>query len=146
MILIADTSGLIASSDQRSPTATDCREALNSAGTVIVSPLVLAEVDHLARKRFGAAGRTAMIAAIREQAHHRRFQIPEITVSLLDIAQTVQHRYSALDLDLADAVNVTLASHYRTDAVLTLDYRDFRAIQPLTAHPAFRLYPADAPA
>ena len=31
----------------------------------------------------------------------------------------------------------------RTDAVLTLDRRDFRAMRPLTAHKSFRLLPDD---
>jgi hypothetical protein len=38
---------------------------------------------------------------------------------------------------------VALAAEYRTCSVLTLDRRDFRAIRPLTPHPAFRLLPDD---
>jgi hypothetical protein len=40
---------------------------------------------------------------------------------------------AALDsaLDLTDAVNVALASDFDTDAILTLDRRDFRAVRPL---------------
>ena len=53
------------------------------------------------------------------------------------------NRYADLDLDLADAVSVALAADYRTDAVLTLDRRDFRALRPLTPHKAFRLLPDD---
>jgi hypothetical protein len=34
-----------------------------------------------------------------------------------------------------------LAAQYRTDAVLTLDRRDFRAMRPLTPHKWFRLLP-----
>jgi hypothetical protein len=52
-------------------------------------------------------------------------------------------RYASLDLDLADAVNVALAAQYRSDAVLTLDRRDFRAIRPLTPHKRFRILPDD---
>ena len=66
---------------------------------MIVSPLVLTEVDHLAKARFGSQAR--------------------------------------------DAVNVALAAQYRTDAVLTLDRRDFRAMRPLTPHKRFRLLPDD---
>jgi hypothetical protein len=56
-----------------------------------------------------------------------RFQIPETGIEILDPARLVQ--YASLDLDLADAVNVALAAQYRTDAVLTLDRRDFRAMR-----------------
>jgi uncharacterized protein len=75
------------------------------------------------------------------------FQIPETGLEILDTARQVQRQYASLDLDLdldlADAVNVGLAAQYRTDAVLTLDRRDFRAIRPLTPHKWFRLLPDD---
>ena len=54
-------------------------------------------------------------------------------------------RYRDLDLDLADAVNVALAAEYDTEAVLTLDRRDFRAGRPLGHHKAFRVLPDDLP-
>ena len=47
--------------------------------------------------------------------------MPEITEDHLGAAQSVRVRYSALDLDLAEAVNVALAADYDTDAILTLD-------------------------
>jgi len=43
----------------------------------------------------------------------------------------------------ADGVNVALAAEYRTDALLSLDRRDFRTVRPLTPHQAFRLLPDD---
>jgi hypothetical protein len=58
-------------------------------------------------------------------------------------AQSVRVRYHALDLDLADAVNVALAADYDTDAILTLDRRDFRAVRPLGRHKAFHVLPDD---
>ena len=87
MITVADTSGIIAASDRNAPESTACRAVLQEAGTVIISPLVLTEVDHLAKVRFG--------------------------------------------------------SKARTDAVLTLNLRDFRAMRPLTPHKWFRLLPDD---
>jgi predicted nucleic acid-binding protein len=57
------------------------------------------------------------------------------------MARLVQQQYASLDLDLADGVNAALAAQYRTDAILTLDRRDFRAIRPLTPHKHFRLLP-----
>lgn len=41
--------------------------------------------------------------------------------------------------------NVALASGYDTDAILTLDRRDFRAVRPLGRHKAFRVLPDDLP-
>lgn len=71
--------------------------------------------------------------------------IPEITEDHLAAAQSVRVRCRALDLDLADSVNVALAADYDTDAILTLDRRDFRAVRPLGRHKAFRVLPDDLP-
>jgi predicted nucleic acid-binding protein len=143
VIVIADTSGIIAASDRRAPESAACRAVLRDAGTVIVSPLVLAEVDHVAKARFGPAARTSIIGFIVGQVSRSRFLVPAVGSEILEAARMVEGRYASLDLDLADAVNVALAADYRTDAVLTLDRRDFRAIRPLTAHQYFRLLPDD---
>jgi predicted nucleic acid-binding protein len=143
VIIIADTSGIIAASDRNARESAACRRVLQDAGTVIISPLVLAGVDHLAKARFGPGARTSIIDFIIAQVRQQRFQIPETGVDILGTARLVQRQYADLDLDLADAVNVALAAQYRTDAVLTLDRRDFRATRPLTPHKWFRLLPDD---
>jgi len=143
VIVITGTSGIIAASDRNARESAACTAVLQEAGTVIISPLVLTEVDHLAKARFGSRARTAIIDFILAQARQSRFQIPETGLEILDTARLVQQQYASLDLDLADAVNVALAAQYRTDAVLTLDQRDFRAMRPLTPHKWFRLLPDD---
>jgi uncharacterized protein len=143
VIVVADTSGIIAASDRNARESAACREIFQQAGTVIISPLVLTEVDHIAKARFGSRARTTIIDFVVTQARLLRFQIPETGLEILDIARQVQRQYSSLDLDLAEAVNVGLAAQYRTDTVLTLDRRDFRAIRPLTPHKWFRLLPDD---
>lgn len=143
MIVVADTSAIIAASDRNSRESGACREILQQAGTVIISALVLTEVDHLAKARFGSRARTAIIDFVIDQARQTRFQIPETGIEILDTARLVQKHYARLDLDLAVAVNVALAGQYRTDAMLTLDRRDFRAVRPLTPHGWFRLLPDD---
>jgi uncharacterized protein len=143
VIVIADTSGVIAASDRNAPESTACLGVLREAGAVIISPLVLTKVDHVAKARFGPLARTAIIDFILAQARLERFQIPETSLEILGTARLVQRQYGGPDLDLADAVNVALAAQYRTDAVLTLDRRDFRAMRPLTAHKWFRLLPDD---
>lgn len=143
MIVVADTSGIIAAFDRNAPEGPTCRKLLQEAGTVILSPLVLAEVDHLARARLGSAARTTILDLMLTQVRRMRFQVPDIGAETLATAVAVISRYADLDLDLADAVSVALAADYRTDAVLTLDRRDFRAVRPLTPHAAFRLLPDD---
>jgi uncharacterized protein len=143
VIVIADTSGIIAASDRNTPERSACERVLREAGTVVISPLVLAEVDHLAKARFGSHARSVIINFIRERARQSRFEIPATGIDVLDAAGEVQVRYADLDLDLADAVNVVLAARYRTNDVLTIGRRDFRAIRPLTPHRWFRLLPDD---
>jgi predicted nucleic acid-binding protein len=143
VIVIADTSGIIAASDRKAPESAVCREILQQAGTVVISPLVLTEVDHLAKARFGTRAQATIIDFILGQARQQRFEIADTGIEILDTARVVQQQYAALELDLADAVNVGLAAQFRTDAVLTLDRRDFRAIRPLTPHKSFRLLPDD---
>ncbi|MGH3274318.1 MAG: PIN domain-containing protein [Streptosporangiaceae bacterium] len=143
MIVIADTSAIIAASDRNARESRTCQEILREAGTVVISPLVLTEVDHLAKARFGPRARTTIIDFLIAQVRRSRFHIPETGIGILDTARVVQQHYASLDLDLADAVNVGLAAQYRTDVVLTLDRRDFRAIRPLTPHKCFRLLPDD---
>lgn len=143
MIVVADTSGIIAASDGNAPEHLRCQEILRHAGTVVLSALVLAEVDHLAKIRFGARARTAIIDFIVEQARRDRFVIAPTDLPSLETAHKVQQQYADLKLDLADAVNVVLAAEYRTDVILALDRRDFRVVRPLTAHSCFRLLPDD---
>lgn len=104
---------------------------------------MFAEVDHLARARLGAAVRSTILELLTAQVRRMRFQVPDVGPETLETALAVMSRYADLDLDLADAVSVVLAADYRTDAILTLDRRDFRALRPLTPHKAFRLFPDD---
>lgn len=143
MIVIADTSGLIAASDRNAADSRACRSVLQDAGTIVLSPLVLAEVDHLAKARFGSPARSAIIDFILEQASAERIIIPATGPDVLTLARAVQRQYGGLDLDLADAVTVVLAARHATSDLLTLDERDFRTVRPLTSHRWFRLLPRD---
>lgn len=92
-------------------------------------------------------GREAAYQAIddiRRWAGAGRALLPEVTVEILDTAQAVRAHYLDLQLDLADAVNVVYTAYFGTNAMLTLGRRDFRAVRPLTDHPAFQLLPEDA--
>lgn len=91
-----------------------------------MSPLVLAEVDQLAAARFGSQARTSLIDFILFQARRDRVLLPHVTIDLLETGRSVQPKYAALNLDLADAVNVALAAEYRSHSLLTLDRRDSR--------------------
>lgn len=120
-------------------------EALQAAGLLVISPLLLAELDHVATRELGREAAMSAVDDIRLWMRRGRVSVPEVTEDHLSVAQTVRRRYEALDLDLADAVNVVLAAEYDTDAILTLDRRDFRVVRPLGRHKAFRVLPDDLP-
>lgn len=145
IIVIADTSGLLAALDSTHPEHAAAREAILSAGLLVMSPLLLAELDQVATRELGREAAESAIDDIRGWMRRGRVSVPEITEDHLGVAQSVRARYRALDLDLSDAVNVSLAAEYDTDAVLTLDRRGFRAVLPLGRHKAFRVLPDDLP-
>lgn len=142
-IVVADTSGLIAAFDTSSPESDGAFRVLEEAGLVVLSPLALAEIDHVARRVLGRRIAIEMIEDLALQARTPHFEIASITSDILGQANAVRRLYPDLHLDLADAVLVALAAEYETDAVLTLDRRDFRALTPLTEHKAFRVLPDD---
>jgi uncharacterized protein len=73
-----------------------------------------------------------------------RLVLAPATPEILDAALSVRARYTALDLDLVDVVNVALAAEYGTDAILTRDLRDLRAVRPMGGrHTHFRILPDD---
>ncbi|NJQ13380.1 PIN domain-containing protein [Streptomyces bohaiensis] len=145
IIVIADTSGLLAALDSTHPEHQASNVAIMAAGLLVMSPLLLAEIDHVATRELGREAALSAVDDIRNWMRRGRVVVPEITEDHLGAAQSVRARYRGLDLDLADAVNVALAADFDTDAVLTLDRRDFRAVRPLGHHKAFRLLPDDLP-
>ncbi|WP_225844740.1 type II toxin-antitoxin system VapC family toxin [Streptomyces sp. HPF1205] len=143
MIVIGDTSGLVAAlnvSDQEHDAA---RKALGQASATVVSPLVILEIEHITTRNVGRRAADTVKDWLLQQERTLRVLIPNVSADLLRKARSVQNRYGSLNLDLTDAVNVVLAETYETDCVLTLDRRDFRAVRPLSGHQAFRVLPDD---
>ncbi|QMU79754.1 PIN domain-containing protein [Streptacidiphilus sp. PB12-B1b] len=145
IVVVADTSGLLAALDSTHPEHQGANEAIMAAGLLVMSPLLLAELDHVATRELGRDAAISAVDDIRRWMRVGRVLVAEVTESHLGAAQSLRARYGSFNLDLADAVNVALASEYDTDAVLTLDRRDFRALRPLGRHKSFRLLPDDLP-
>jgi uncharacterized protein len=99
----------------------------------------------VATRELGRGAALSAVDDLRRWMSRGRVVIPEITADHLGAAQSVRVRYGALDLDLADAVNLALAADHDTDVILTLDRRDFRAVRPLSRHKVFRVLPDDLP-
>ncbi|MCV7385063.1 type II toxin-antitoxin system VapC family toxin [Mycolicibacter longobardus] len=144
MILVGDTSGLVAAFNVDDPEHTAARQVLIEAPMTVISPLVLLEIERIATRNVSRKAALAINDWLLAQDRTGRVTIAAVTASTLRTARTVQNRYAALRLDLTDAVSVVLAEQYETYAVLTLDRRDFRAVVPLNGAPAFRLLPDDS--
>ncbi|MFI1963859.1 PIN domain-containing protein [Streptomyces pathocidini] len=143
MIIVGDTSGLVAAFNTDDHEHKKARRAFHEASATVISPLVFGEIEHIITRNIDRKTAHVVQDWLLQQERSMRVLVPEITADILRKARTVQTRYTELRLDLADSVNVVLAERYETDTVLTLDRRDFRAIRPLTAHAAFRLLPDD---
>jgi uncharacterized protein len=143
VIAVADTSGLLALFNQTEPEHGPAAAAANACGLLVVSAMTLTEVHQVATVRAGRHVADAILGTLVARIEQTRVAIAPTTARLLRTALALRRRYADLDLDLADAVACVVAAEYRTEVVLTLDRRDFRAIQPLTDHKAFRLLPDD---
>ncbi|MFY1672690.1 PIN domain-containing protein [Plantactinospora sp. WMMB334] len=143
MIVVGDASGLVAAFNIDDPEHAAARRAFAEASATVISPLVFGEIEHIITRNVDRTAAHAVQDWLLAQERNLRVLVPEVTATVPRRARTVQSRYAALCLDLADAANVVLAERYETDAVLTLDRRDFRAIRPLSSHPSFRVLPND---
>ena len=143
MIIVGDTSGLVAALNVSDPEHKSARAALRSAALVVISPLVFLEIEHITTRNVSRRAALDVNDWLLVQERTGRVAVPELSADMLRRARSVQDRYAVLRLDLTDAVNVVLAEYFETETVLTLDRRDFRAIVPLTGQHAFRLLPDD---
>ncbi|MFE1852827.1 PIN domain-containing protein [Streptomyces sp. NPDC002387] len=145
MIVIADTNALYRLLDPKLTAHKAHSEALRAVSHLVVSPMVLAELNCLITARAGAGKALAAARFIERNTATRRFEVPPIAPHL-SAAIAVAEGYADADggkgIGLTDAMNVALAAAYRTDILFTAD-RHFRMIRPLTGHKAFRLLPDD---
>jgi hypothetical protein len=139
-VILLDTSGLLAALDGKDPMHRRCADALQAANDpALVSPFVLAELDHLLRRRVGARAGSALL----DQVANGAYELAPFGAEDIAVAVTVLARYADLDVGLTDASIVVLALRHRVSDVLTLDERHFRALRGPDDRP-FRVLPADA--
>jgi predicted nucleic acid-binding protein len=144
VIAIADTSGILALFNRSDPDHYEARKAADQCGFLVATPLALTEVHQVATSRVGRQAADTILRALAARVRQTRLVLATPTAEILDMALTVRARYASLDLDLVDAVNVALAAEYATDAILTKDIRDFRALRPVDGrHMCFRILPDD---
>ena len=139
-MIILDTSGLLAAADASQRHHAAARRALEAAPPPwILSPFVLAELNYLLATRVGQAAERALLAEVGRGV----YRLEALDADDIAAAERVIGRHADLQLGLADASLVVLASRYGVRDLLTLDERHFRAIRGPGGRP-FRLLPADA--
>lgn len=143
MIVIGDTSALVAAFDTTHSEHENARTALSAASLTVVCSLVLLEIEHIVTRDFDRETVGALHDWLLAQELVGRVAVPALPSDHLRKARRVQDRYTDLRLDFTDAVNVVLAAEYETDVILTLDRKDFRAVRPLTGEQGFRVLPDD---
>ncbi|GGO43820.1 hypothetical protein GCM10012287_07880 [Streptomyces daqingensis] len=144
-VVIADTNALYRLLDPHLAGHEEHKKALGIIRHLVISPLVLGELDYLISTRAGAHKAITALRFIERYVATRRFEVAEIAPHM-GTALAVLEGYRDADqgkgVGLADAMNVALAAAYRTDSIFTTD-RHFRLMIPLTGHPAFQLLPED---
>lgn len=138
-MILLDTSGLLAALSPGQRTHRDCAQALSKAhGPYLLSPFVLAELDHLVRKLVGLAGELALLHEVATEAYEL---VPFGSSDIARVREIVE-QYSDQDIGLADASMVVLSEQFGTNDLLTLDERHFRVLLGAGGTP-FRILPAD---
>lgn len=139
MVIVLDTSGLLAAIDSSQRFHDAAKEVLGGAvDPLILSPFVLAELDYLLATRVGREAELALL----EEVARETYRLASFSIGDVAEARRIIVQYADLRIDLADASNVVLANRHDTLDVLTLDERHFRAFRGSGGHP-FRLLPAD---
>lgn len=138
-MIVLDTSGLLAALDAGQRRHRQARAALAAdPGPLLLSPFVLAELDHLLLTRVGVKAEAALLREVAAGA----YDLVAFDADDVAAAATLVERYQALQVGVADASVAVIAARSKTTRLLTLDERHFRSIRPLWGE-AFTLLPAD---
>jgi predicted nucleic acid-binding protein len=139
-VIILDTSGLLAAIDASQRHHVAAAAALRNAPPPwLLSPFVLAELDHLLLTRVSQSAERALLAEVGRGV----FRLEAFEAEEIASAEQLIGRHAKLDIGLADASLVVLANRYGIRDLLTLDERHLRSLRGPGGRP-FRLLPADA--
>jgi predicted nucleic acid-binding protein len=139
-VIILDTSGLLAAVDASQRHHLAAAAALRDAPPPwLLSPFVLAELDHLLLTRVSQSAERALLAEVGRGV----FRLEAFEAEEIASAEQLIGRHAKLDIGLAEASLVVLANRYGIRDLLTLDERHFRSLRGPGGRP-FRLLPTDA--
>jgi uncharacterized protein len=137
--VILDTSVVVAfmnRGDRRHEEVVDWLDGYR--GSLVTTPLAVAEIDHLAGRLGGVRAQRALWEDLEGGAYRVEWW-PAAIYETIEVAQ----EHEGLDLGLTDASLAVLAQRLQTIEIATFDERHFRVLKPLTGAAAYRLFPAD---
>ena len=139
-MIIADTSGLYSIFNRRQPEHQAARDAVErDGGPLVLSPLVLAELDYFILARLGAHAEQTVLTELKSSA----YRLAPFDNDDFELASEVAVKYGDMQLGLTDASIVVQAARHKTTKILSLDYKHFGAVKPLTSDASFTLLPGD---
>jgi hypothetical protein len=139
-VILLDTSGLLSAIDRSQRHHHAARRALEAAPPPwILSPFVLAELDYLVATRVSQDAERALLAEVGRGV----YRLETFEAGDIESAERLIGRYRGMEIGLADASIVVLATRYGVRELLSLDERHFRTLRGPGGRP-FRLLPADA--
>ncbi len=127
-MIVADTSGLLALYNRAEPAhAAVARAVMATTDVIVVSPYVVAEIDHLMATRLGIDAELAMLRELAGGAYEH----PHLADDELTSCAEIIARYQDQQIGVTDASLVVLAHRYATNRILTLDRRHFDVLRPI---------------
>ncbi|MGP4084358.1 type II toxin-antitoxin system VapC family toxin [Streptomyces sp. KR55] len=134
---MADTSVLLAVYNRKDEHHERAVQSLSLVDRLVVSPMVLAELDyHLATRISGRAAADAL-ASLRAWASTDRLKLATVGWPLLSEAERLMRTYSDHDaIGLTDALNAVLAWSLPQPVLLAIDHHYRNVIAPRTGSEA----------
>ncbi|NUR04492.1 MAG: PIN domain-containing protein [Streptomyces sp.] len=131
---VADTSVLLAVYNRKDDDHERAVQTLSLVDRLVVSPLVLAELDHHLTTRISGRAAADALSSMRAWASTDRLTLAALGWPLLSEAERLMRTYADHDaIGLTDAVNATLAWALPQPVVLALDHHYRDVIVPRTA-------------
>lgn len=124
--MIVDTSALLAYFDAQEPQHDAVAATIDAAEQpLVVSPYVIAELDHLVLTRHGPAAERAVLIELAGGA----WELAPIDRTRLAAATRIVDQYRDVPIGVTDASNIVLAQAYQTRDIATLDRRHFTILR-----------------
>ena len=125
-MLVVDTSVLLAAADNADPDHDPCIRAIQNAGPLVTTTLVVAETAYLIGRQLGAAAEAGFFRAVAASEIQVEPVTPADARRIADLIET----YADLGLGGTDASLVVLAERLNVTRIATLDRRHFTVVRP----------------